>query len=253
MVGLIWRRPVLGACAVRRGGRHAAVRRDPAADRRRAADVRRRGADRHVFGGAGAASSSAAGGCRSACPASRWSPSCWSPSPPSSPARATSPMPPELIRRVGKLLASLLFFLVAARAADDASVAWSRLTRWLMYAGAVQGAIGAGLMALSPLTQLDAADPSPGDRLSDRRRPALRPGPQRHLYRPAARDRDVGRPERLRRHADAGAGADRRPVGGAAAGPAALVLVLLAVPTAAGRAAQPVARELAGTRRRACC
>src|SRR5205823_5444494 len=28
------------------------------------------------------------------------------------------------------------------------------LIRWLMYAGAVQGAIGAGLMALSPLTQL---------------------------------------------------------------------------------------------------
>src|SRR5439155_4629616 len=29
------------------------------------------------------------------------------------------------------------------------------LTRWLMLAGAVQGAMGAGLMALSPLTQLN--------------------------------------------------------------------------------------------------
>jgi len=68
-------------------------------------------------------------------------------------AGATSPVPPELIRRVGKLLASLLFFLVAGALLTTDRRLFS-LTRGLMYAGAVQGAIGAGLMALSPLSQL---------------------------------------------------------------------------------------------------
>lgn len=68
-------------------------------------------------------------------------------------AGATSLIPPELIRRVGKLLASLLFFLVArALLTSEQRLFW--LTRWLMYAGAVQGALGAGLMLLSPLSQL---------------------------------------------------------------------------------------------------
>jgi hypothetical protein len=65
----------------------------------------------------------------------------------------TSPLSPELIRRVGKLLASFLFFLIARALLISAS-RLQRLTRWLMYGGAVQGAIGAGLMALSPLSQL---------------------------------------------------------------------------------------------------
>lgn len=66
---------------------------------------------------------------------------------------ATSPIPPEMIRRIGKLLASLLFFLVVrALLTSEQRLFW--LTRWLMYAGAVQGAIGAGLMVLSPLSQL---------------------------------------------------------------------------------------------------
>jgi O-antigen ligase len=68
-------------------------------------------------------------------------------------AGASSPIPPEMIRRVGKLVASLLFFLIArALLTTERRLFW--LTRWLMYAGAVQGAIGAGLMVLSPLSQL---------------------------------------------------------------------------------------------------
>ena len=66
---------------------------------------------------------------------------------------ASAPLPPELIRRFGKLLASLLFFLVA-RALLTSTGRLVSLTRWLMLAGAVQGAIGTALMALSPLTQL---------------------------------------------------------------------------------------------------
>jgi hypothetical protein len=66
---------------------------------------------------------------------------------------ASSPIPPELIRRFGKLLASLLFFLIA-RALLTSQDRLARLTRWLMYAAAMQGAIGAGMMALSPSTQL---------------------------------------------------------------------------------------------------
>jgi hypothetical protein len=68
-------------------------------------------------------------------------------------AAATTSVAPELIRRVGKLVASLLFFLVAgALLTSERRVVW--ITRWLMYAGAVQGAIGTGLMALPPFTEL---------------------------------------------------------------------------------------------------
>jgi len=66
---------------------------------------------------------------------------------------ASAALSPELTRRFGKLVASLLFFLIA-RALLTTTGRLENLTRWLMYAGAVQGAIGAGLMALSPLTQL---------------------------------------------------------------------------------------------------
>jgi hypothetical protein len=66
---------------------------------------------------------------------------------------ASSSIPPELIRRFGKLLASLLFFVVATALLTTPERLTS-LTRWLMYAGALQGAIGASLMTLSPLTQL---------------------------------------------------------------------------------------------------
>lgn len=66
---------------------------------------------------------------------------------------ASTPLAPELIRRFGKMLAGLLFFLIA-RALMTTPNRLVKLTSWLMYAGAVQGAIGAGLMLLSPLTQL---------------------------------------------------------------------------------------------------
>jgi hypothetical protein len=66
---------------------------------------------------------------------------------------AINPIPPELVRRVGKLLASVLFFLIA-RALLTSEGRLFGLTRWLIYAGAVQGAIGASLMLLSPLSQL---------------------------------------------------------------------------------------------------
>ena len=66
---------------------------------------------------------------------------------------ASSAIPPELIRRFGKLLASILFFVVA-RALLTTTDRLDQLTRWLIYAGAVQGAIGTLLRALSPLTQL---------------------------------------------------------------------------------------------------
>src|SRR5205085_4678193 len=48
---------------------------------------------------------------------------------------------------------SLLFFLFARSLLTTPDVL-ARLTRWLMFAGAFQGAIGAVLMALSPLSQL---------------------------------------------------------------------------------------------------
>jgi hypothetical protein len=65
----------------------------------------------------------------------------------------SSPIPPEQIRRFGKLLASLLFFVVATALLITPDRLTS-LTRWLMYAGALQGAIGTSLMTASPLTQL---------------------------------------------------------------------------------------------------
>jgi hypothetical protein len=64
----------------------------------------------------------------------------------------SSSIPPEQVRRFGKLLASLLFFVVATMLLTTPDRLTS-LTRWLMYAGAVQGAIGTALMAVSPLTQ----------------------------------------------------------------------------------------------------
>ena len=63
-----------------------------------------------------------------------------------------SALTPELIRRTGKLMASLLFFLIA-RSLLTSPGHLQRLARWLMVAGAVQGAIGAVLMAVSPSTQ----------------------------------------------------------------------------------------------------
>jgi hypothetical protein len=57
------------------------------------------------------------------------------------------------VRRFGKLLASLLFFVIA-RALLTTPRRLAALTRWLIFAGAIQGAIGAGLVALAPLTQL---------------------------------------------------------------------------------------------------
>ena len=66
---------------------------------------------------------------------------------------AVSPITPELARRVGKLLASVFFFVIV-RALLTKGDRLERLTRWLIVGGAVQGAAGAGLMALSPVTQL---------------------------------------------------------------------------------------------------
>lgn len=66
---------------------------------------------------------------------------------------AASPTPPELMRRFAKLVAALLFFVVARRLLESQHTLYS-LTRWLMLAGAIQGAIGAGLYLLSPTTQL---------------------------------------------------------------------------------------------------
>lgn len=67
---------------------------------------------------------------------------------------AASPIPPELVRRFGKLVASLLLFFVA-RALLREGDRLPRLTRWLIVAGAVQGAIGSLLMLLPALSQLD--------------------------------------------------------------------------------------------------
>jgi O-antigen ligase len=66
---------------------------------------------------------------------------------------ASSGMPPELIRRFGKLIVGVLVFLVArALLIDEQRI--TRLTQALMIGGATQGLIGSGLMALPPLTQL---------------------------------------------------------------------------------------------------
>jgi hypothetical protein len=67
---------------------------------------------------------------------------------------AFGPIPPELIRRFGKLLAGVLFFLMA-RALLTTPQRLAGVTRWLIFAGAFQGAIGASLMALSPINQLN--------------------------------------------------------------------------------------------------
>jgi len=69
-------------------------------------------------------------------------------------ATAASGAPPELIRRVGKLLVSVLFFVIARSLLTDAE-RLARLTRWLMLAGAIQGSVGAALSLLSPATQLN--------------------------------------------------------------------------------------------------
>jgi O-antigen ligase len=65
----------------------------------------------------------------------------------------TSPVTPELIRRTGKLLASVLFFVIAGSVLTTPD-RLAGVTRGLIFAGAIQGGLGAALMALSPLTQL---------------------------------------------------------------------------------------------------
>jgi hypothetical protein len=64
-----------------------------------------------------------------------------------------SPITPELMRRTGKLVASVLFFLVA-RSVLTTPERLASATRWLILAGAFQGAVGSLLMRLAPLTQL---------------------------------------------------------------------------------------------------
>jgi polysaccharide biosynthesis protein PslJ len=63
------------------------------------------------------------------------------------------PIPPELVRRFGKLIASVLFFFVAA-ALLTSTRRIVTLTRALIVGGSIQGAIGSLLMLLSPNTQL---------------------------------------------------------------------------------------------------
>ncbi|MBV9169342.1 MAG: O-antigen ligase family protein, partial [Chloroflexi bacterium] len=66
---------------------------------------------------------------------------------------AAEPIPPELFRRFGKLLASVLFFFIATALLTTAS-RMITLARALIVGGAVQGALGTLLMLLSPATQL---------------------------------------------------------------------------------------------------
>jgi polysaccharide biosynthesis protein PslJ len=66
---------------------------------------------------------------------------------------SVSPITPELVRRTGKLLVSVLFFIVA-RSVLATPERLAAIARGLMIGAAVQGAIGAALMALAPLTQL---------------------------------------------------------------------------------------------------
>lgn len=66
---------------------------------------------------------------------------------------AFTPAPPELIRRVAKLIASLLLFIVVSPLLREPK-RLPRLTRMLLLAAAVQGAIGTVLMLLSPISQL---------------------------------------------------------------------------------------------------
>lgn len=66
---------------------------------------------------------------------------------------SVSPITPELIRRTGKLIASVLFFIIAGSLlTSEARIA--SVARGLMLAGAVQGGLGAVLVRLEPLTQL---------------------------------------------------------------------------------------------------
>jgi len=67
---------------------------------------------------------------------------------------AATPTPPELVRRFAKLLAATLFFLVVRRLVVSQHLL-QRVACWLMLAGAIQGAIGTGLMLLAPTTQLN--------------------------------------------------------------------------------------------------
>jgi hypothetical protein len=64
----------------------------------------------------------------------------------------SAPVTPEGFRRFGKLIVSLLFFLIV-RALLTSDARLTLLCKWLMVAGAVQGAIGTALMAMSPPTQ----------------------------------------------------------------------------------------------------
>jgi O-antigen ligase len=68
-------------------------------------------------------------------------------------ASAMGSISPEMMRRFGKLVVSLLFFVVA-RTLLSSEQHLAHLARWLMVAGAVQGTIGTVLAALPPLTQL---------------------------------------------------------------------------------------------------
>ena len=66
---------------------------------------------------------------------------------------SVDPLTPELTRRTGKLLASLLFFIIV-RGVLTTQARIIGMARALMIAGAVQGCIGALLMLLSPHDQL---------------------------------------------------------------------------------------------------
>lgn len=66
---------------------------------------------------------------------------------------SVSPLTPELIRRTGKLLVSILFFLIAGSLLSS-EARLVGVTRALILAGAIQGLIGAALSRLAPLTQL---------------------------------------------------------------------------------------------------
>jgi hypothetical protein len=66
---------------------------------------------------------------------------------------SVTPITPELTRRAGKLLASVLFFVIAGSMLTSTE-RLAGLTRGLIVAGAIQGGIGAVLTRLPPLTQL---------------------------------------------------------------------------------------------------
>jgi O-antigen ligase len=66
---------------------------------------------------------------------------------------ASSGATPELIRRFGKLMVSLLFFIVAGQLLTSENRV-AALARALIIAGAIQGAIATVLMALPPIQQL---------------------------------------------------------------------------------------------------